>query len=140
MTLRVKRIGDHDLPLPRYQSAGAAAFDLHAAADFSFGVVPVLIPTGFAYSIPDGYVGRIVGRSGMAKRGLHVFSGTIDPDYRGQVFVCASCVHGSCHELVKRGDRIAQMLIQPAPRFELVEVDELSATVRGDKGFGSSGR
>lgn len=139
MKIRVKRIGNHKLELPRYQTAFAAAFDLHAAINSSFGVLPVLIPTGFAYEIPNGYVGRIVGRSGMAKRGLHVFSGTIDPDYRGQVFVCASWVRADFYEEIEPGQRIAQMLIQPAPQFDLVEVEELSETERGTQGFGHTG-
>lgn len=139
MNLKVKRIGDHDLSLPRYQSAGAAAFDLCAVGDHSIGAHPWLIGCGFAFEIPKGWVGRIVPRSSLNKLGVQCWSGTIDSDYRGEVFVCLSCLP---HQTVTfdHGDLIAQMIVQPAPQLELVEVEELSETVRGEGRFGSTGR
>ena len=134
----VKRIGSHSLLLPAYQSEGAAAFDLCASRPARLEPTPILIGCGFAFEIPSGWVGRVVPRSSLNHAGVQCWPGTIDSDYRGEVFVCLSLPFGSGIR-VQAGDRIAQMIVHPAPQFELVEVEELSETVRGDGAFGSTG-
>lgn len=139
-TLAVMRVGEHDLPIPAYAKEGDAGMDLRSTVTT---IIPklswVLISTGFAFEIPDGYVGLVKDRSGFAwKHGISTIAGVIDSGYRGEVKI-VMVNHSEEAVDLKAGDRIAQMLIQPAPQFTLVEVPELSATVRGDKGFGSSG-
>lgn len=147
MTLRIKRMGTHELPLPRYQSDGAAAFDLQACYPGREGTwlepasqrhLASKTPCGFAFEIPKGYVGRIHPRSSIHAQGI-ICSGVIDSDYRGEVFVSLLNV-GTMPFRIEHGARIAQMVIQPAPQFDLVEVGELGETVRGDQGFGHTGR
>ncbi len=99
-----------------------------------------LIKTGISLQIPKGFVGLIWPRSGLAvKSGIDVFAGVVDSGYRGDVGVC---LYNSSSEAVnvKKGDRIAQILFQPVPYFQLTEVSELSSSERGEDGFGSSGR
>ena len=146
----VKRIGNHDLPVPAKQTKGAAAFDLQAQGEdangiASFAFVPGetgAIRTGFAWNIPAGFVGMVCSRSGLAaKHGLFVLNapGIIDPDYTGEVMVI---LHNAGDEVVhiRHGDRIAQMLITPAIGGCCVtEVVELPKTERGDNGLGSTG-
>ena len=99
-----------------------------------------IISTGISAEIPDGYVGLIWPRSGLSiKQGSDILAGVVDATYRGEIKVC---IH-NCDKLsdmhILPGDRIAQILFQEIPKFELVEVEELSETQRGGKGFGSSG-
>lgn len=134
-----------DLPVPRYASAGAAGFDLQAWLPARKTLAPgewALIPTGFAVAIPTGYEMQVRPRSGLAaKFGISLVNtpGTIDCDYRGQVQVCL-INHGRDVFEVSPGDRIAQGVIAAAPQFPIVEVSELDATVRGEGGFGSTGK
>ena len=147
MEIRLKRLAHGaDLPLPSYQSAGAAGLDLVAAlpADAPAILPPggrALIPTGLSVEIASGYEAQTRPRSGLAlKHGVTVLNapGTIDSDYRGEIGVIL-INHGEAPFEVRRGDRIAQLVIAPAPQAQLIEVAELSPTARGADGFGSTG-
>lgn len=136
----------NDLPLPQYQSALAAGLDLMAAvpADQPVTIAPgrwMAVPTGIAVAIPPGYEGQVRPRSGLAARhGMTVLNapGTIDADYRGELQVLM--VNGGSEPFqVSRGLRIAQLVIAPVVHAELVEVENLDSTVRGEGGFGSTG-
>jgi dUTP pyrophosphatase len=130
------------LPLPRYETAHAAGLDLRA--DEPFTLAPGerrLVPTGLAMEIPEGYEGQVRPRSGLAVRhGLSVVNapGTIDADYRGEVQVLL-VNHGSAPFAAERGERIAQLVVAPVARVEVVEAEALGDTSRGGGGFGSTG-
>jgi dUTP pyrophosphatase len=134
------------LPLPAYQTEGAAGMDLHAAvpADAPVCLNPgdrAMIPTGFAMALPVGYEAQVRPRSGLAaKHGITCLNspGTIDHDYRGEVQVIV-INHGAEAFHIRRGERIAQMLIAPVTRAAWVEVETLEETTRGAGGFGSTG-
>lgn len=134
-----------DLPLPVYQTALSAGMDLLAAVEEEVLLQPGeirLIPTGLKMAIPDGYEAQIRPRSGLAfKHGISMpnGTGTIDADYRGEVGVLL-INHGKEPFLIKRGERIAQMIINPIVQAELNVVTELSDTVRGEGGFGHTGK
>lgn len=143
--IRIRRVrGDRDFPLPSYQTEQAVGLDLCADIDQDVIIPPlarVLIPTGYAISIPIGFEGQVRPRSGLAlKHGITVLNspGTIDPDYRGEVKVVLVNLSNQTF-VIKRGDRIAQLVISPAVRAELQEVDSLDDTKRGDRGFGHTG-
>jgi dUTP pyrophosphatase len=135
-----------DLPLPSYQSALAAGLDLLAAvpADSPLTIVPgmrVLVPTGIAIAIPEGFEAQVRPRSGLAARhGLTVLNtpGTIDADYRGEIQVIL-INFGTEPVTVVRGMRIAQLVIATVTRARLREAASLDRTERGDGGFGSTG-
>jgi dUTP pyrophosphatase len=135
----------HDLPLPAYQSAGAAGLDLHAAVatDAPIMLAPgawALIPTGIALALPPGTEGQVRPRSGLAARhGITVLNapGTVDADYRGEVHVIL-VNFGPAEFRIERGMRIAQLVIAPVLRAALVEKTALGATERGGGGFGST--
>ncbi len=135
-----------DLPLPAYMTAGAAGADVCAAVDADAPVTlapgeRALIPLGFALEVPDGYEMQIRPRSGLAlKSGVTMINspGTIDSDYRGPVGVIIVNLGQSAHT-IHRGDRIAQMILAPVVRAAFTETAQLSETVRGDGGFGSTG-
>ncbi len=135
-----------DLPLPAYQSALAAGLDLPAAvaADTPVEIAPggrALIPTGVAVALPPGFEGQIRPRSGLAVRhGVTVLNapGTIDADYRGELQVIL-VNHGSESIVIKRGMRIAQLVIAPIQHAILVEYARLDTTQRQSDGFGSTG-
>lgn len=141
IALNVKRL-DAGLPLPAYAYEGDAGLDLLSAVDVVLEPLSrTLIPTGLAVSIPAGYAGFIQPRSGLAiKRGLSMVNtpGLIDSNYRGELKVAAINLDPETPISIKRGDRIAQLVIQEVPVVELCEVDELDDTVRGEAGFGSS--
>jgi dUTP pyrophosphatase len=134
------------LPLPAYQSAGAAGLDLVAAipAEEKIVIEPgrrSLIPTGIALAIPEGFEAQVRPRSGLAHRhGVTVLNtpGTIDSDYRGEVLVLLINLGEKSFEIM-RGIRIAQLVIAPVARAALVEVAELNKTFRSGGGFGSTG-
>lgn len=142
MQLPIKRL-DSDLPLPSYAHAGDAGLDLFSALDCA--IAPggrMLIPTGVAVAIPDGFAGFVQPRSGRAlKDGLSFANtpGLIDAHYRGEIKVIAVNLDPSLPIDITRGDKIAQLVIQRVERAELVEVSELVETVRGEGGFGSTG-
>jgi dUTP pyrophosphatase len=135
------------LALPAYQSAHAAGLDLLAAVPEAEPVVLMpgaraLVPTGLTIALPPGYEAQVRPRSGLAaKHGVTVLNtpGTIDADYRGEIGVIL-INHGDAPFSIRRGERIAQMVIASVVRAELVPVDTLAATERGSGGFGSTGR
>jgi dUTP pyrophosphatase len=135
------------LALPAYQSADAAGLDLVAAVPDEAPMVlapgkHAMIPTGLTIALPPGYEAQVRPRSGLAaKHGITVLNspGTVDADYRGEI--CVLLInHGEAVFPIKRGERIAQMVIAPVTRAELVPATSLSATDRGSGGFGSTGR
>lgn len=133
-----------DLPLPAYMSDGAAGMDLYAALDETVDLEPgaiKIIPTGLKVAVPQGYELQIRPRSGLAARfGISLVNspGTIDADYRGEVKVILINL-GPAGFAVHRGDRIAQMILCPIPRIELLPVASLPATGRGEGGLGHTG-
>ena len=139
-----RKPGCEDVPLPRYMSDSAVGMDVRAACDGDVTVSPgqvKLIPCGFSMAVPVGYEAQIRPRSGLAlKHGITVANspGTIDADYRGEVCVILGNAGPEDFE-VRRGMRIAQMVIAPVQRARLVEVDKLAPTDRGQGGFGHTG-
>jgi len=143
--LRVRRLeGSEDLPLPRPASAGASGLDLRAAVPEEVTLAPLeraRIPTGLVLEIPPGWEGQVRPRSGLALRhGLTVVNapGTVDSDYRGEVAVLLVNL-GTDPYTVRRGDRVAQLVLAPVARVEVREVAETTSTQRGRGGFGSTG-
>ncbi len=145
LKISIKRAGSLDLPLPSYQTEHSAGMDLMAAVGEDVVIPPGkwgLIPTGIAIELPHGYEAQIRPRSGLAaKYGISLVNtpGTIDSDYRGEIKVIL-INFGSEPYTVRRGDRIAQMVINEVVRAELVHVEELGCTKRGDGGFGHTGK
>jgi len=133
-----------ELPLPDYMTAGAAGMDLYAAVMEDVILEPGtvrLIPTGLKVAVPGGYELQIRPRSGLAARhgiGLLNSPGTVDSDYRGEIKVILINL-GTAPFTVRRGDRIAQMVLCPIPRIELVMTATLPETSRGEGGFGHTG-
>lgn len=145
ISIPVVRLADGtDLPLPAYMSAGAAGADVVAAVATDLVLAPgerALVPTGFALEVPDGYEVQLRPRSGLAlKAGVTLLNspGTIDSDYRGPVGVILANL-GTQPFTVKRGDRIAQMIVAPVVRAAFYDAPELATTDRGTAGFGSTG-
>lgn len=146
--IQIRRLNpkaDQDVPLPVYMTAGAAGMDIHAAVKTDVMLAPgmiYLIPTGFAMALPPGYEAQIRPRSGLAiKHGVTVVNapGTIDADYRGEVQIGVINL-GQLPYTIRRGERIAQMVIQPVYRGEFTLVDDLNDTGRSTGGFGHTGR
>lgn len=145
MKIFIKKLNHgKDLPLPCYMTNGAAGMDLYACVDEEVVIEPMkikLIPTGISMSIPEGYEAQIRPRSGLAlKHGISIVNtpGTIDSDYRGEIKIIM-INFGDKPFLVKRGDRIAQMVINKIETPEIIETDNLTETERGKDGFGSTG-
>ena len=141
--VEIKRLANGEgLPLPAYETAGAAGMDLRAAEAVTLRPgARHLVPTGLSIALPPGYEAQVRPRSGLAvKHGVTVLNapGTIDCDYRGEVKV-PLINHGQDDFVIARGDRIAQMVIAPVTRISWTEVDTLDETARGAGGFGSSG-
>jgi len=143
--LKVERVGEVAVPLPAYQSAGAAGLDLCAALTAPVTLAPGerrLIPTGLRLAIPPGFEGQVRPRSGLAlKHGIGMLNspGTIDADYRGEVGVLV-VNHGQEPFVVEPLMRIAQLVIAPVARAQVEWAEVLDATERGAGGFGSTGR
>ena len=156
--LAVRRL-DPELPLPAYAHPGDAGLDLHAAEDVVLAPgTRAVVPTGVAIAVPDGHVGLVHPRSGLAARhGLTLVNapGTIDAGYRGEVKGVLANLDADAPVTIARGDRVAQLVVQPVTRAQVVEVDELpahgapdggggaperGAPERGAQGFGSTGR
>jgi dUTP pyrophosphatase len=137
--------GAVDLPLPAYATEGSAGMDLCAAVTEDTTLkagATLLIPTGFAIALPPGYEAQVRPRSGLAlKHNIGVLNspGTIDADYRGEVKVLIVNLGDRTIE-IHPGDRIAQLIIAPVVRAEIVEVEELAESTRGTGGFGHTGR
>lgn len=144
--LKVKRLPHAaGLPLPRRASAGSAGLDLRAAVSDDLRLAPggrALVPTGLVIELPPGCEGQVRPRSGLAARnGVTLLNapGTIDGDYRGEV--CVVLVNlGAEPFTVRRGDRIAQLVVAPVVAVRVEETSEMSATARAGAGFGSTGR
>jgi len=145
--LRVRGKADEDIPLPAFATAGSAGADLRAAIEDEWLLAPgarVRVPTGFALAIPPGFEGQVRPRSGLAfSHGLTLPNapGTIDSDYRGELEVI---LHNAGSEpfRLRRGDRIAQLVIAPVARPSFEEVDDaeaLGTSARGAGGFGHTG-
>ncbi|MDR2338547.1 MAG: dUTP diphosphatase [Deltaproteobacteria bacterium] len=144
-TLQFKRCcDDESWPVPAYGSQWASGLDLAAAVDGPFTIAPGeirLIPTGWAVAVPYGYEGQVRPRSGVAlKKGLTIINtpGTIDSDYRGEISL-AMVNLGPVAQEVRRGDRLAQLVISKVERPSLEILEALSDTARGEGGFGSTG-
>jgi dUTP pyrophosphatase len=133
-----------DLPVPKYMTPGAAGIDLLAAVEQEIEINPgsiTMVPTGLYMAIPQGYEGQIRPRSGLAlKYGLSMVNtpGTIDADYRGEIKVIL-INFGQEVYIIKRGERIAQMVFNKIAQADFMEVKELNETSRGSGGFGSTG-
>lgn len=146
VTVRIKRLAHGaDLPLPAYETDGAAGLDLRAAITTPMILAPggrALVPTGLVFELPGGHEGQVRPRSGLAaKHGVTVLNtpGTIDSDYRGEVKVILINL-GAEPFAIEPGSRIAQLVVAPVTRAILVEADALSDSARGEGGFGSTGR
>ena len=144
-SVAVKRLPHNtDLPLPEYESVAAAGMNLPAAIESDLIITPgerVLVPTGLALALPEGFEAQIRPRSGLALRnGVTVINtpGTVDADYRGEVKVIL-VNFGNRDFIIQRGMRIAQMVITPVLQVSLMDVDVLPKTARGESGFGSTG-
>jgi len=143
--MQVKILKKHpDAIVPKYATKGASGLDLHARIPHDIYLQPGVrftCPTGIGIELPDGFEAQVRGRSGMAKKhGVTVIQGvgTVDSDYTGEI--CAILInHGDQAAKIEPGQRIAQMVIAPVVRVELVEADFLSETERGEGGFGSTG-
>jgi dUTP pyrophosphatase len=143
--LRIQVLPHHSgLPLPEYQTAGAAGMDLVAALESAVvlrSLERFAVPTGLCVAIPDGYEGQVRARSGMALRmglGMANAPGTIDSDYRGELK--ALVINLSDRPItIERGMRVAQLVIAPVVRVDIAVVDTLDETDRGAGGFGSTG-
>jgi dUTP pyrophosphatase len=144
MIVKVRRVRVSELPLPSYQSAGAAGMDLLADIEHDIPLDVLgrcLIPTGLSIELPQGFEAQVRPRSGLAlKQGLTCLNspGTIDADYRGEIGVILVNLSKE-PAVVKRGDRIAQLVIAPITRATLAEVEVLESSARGERGFGSTG-
>lgn len=145
LSVLVRKVGDVDVPLPKYETSGAAGMDLRAALREPLTLRPLgraRIPTGLAMAIPAGYEAQVRPRSGLAaKKGVTVLNspGTIDSDYRGPVEVLLVNL-GDEEVVVEPLDRIAQLVVAPFTHAELEVVAVLDETARGDGGYGSTGK
>jgi dUTP pyrophosphatase len=145
--VRVRRVRAHPepLPLPRYETELAAGMDLRADIEGELTLGPMeraAVPTGLALALPPGYEAQVRPRSGLASRhGIALVNspGTVDADYRGEVHVVLINLSREPFTL-RRGERIAQLVVAPVSRASLVELEVLDATARGEGGFGSTGR
>jgi len=143
MRIAIKKLRSQ-AALPVYKTEHAAGADLSACLEEPITIQPreiVAIPTGIAVEIPPGYEGQIRPRSGLGKLGLSIPNapGTIDADYRGEILVLLVNLSKEPHT-IHHGDRIAQLVIAPIVQATFHEVEELSDTTRGSRGFGSTGR
>ncbi|MBI5657144.1 MAG: dUTP diphosphatase [Geobacter sp.] len=146
VTLHIKRLRvESTNPLPAYMTPHAAGMDLYADIAAELLLAPgerALVGTGIAIALPEGYEAQVRPRSGLAlKHGITMLNspGTIDADYRGEIGVIV-VNHGSEPFTIRNGERIAQLVVAPVVRAQLIQVDELSETDRGAGGFGHTGR
>lgn len=144
MRISVKRLTE-SATIPTKSRKTDAGYDLYADEDMTICPEETkLISTGIAFAIPDGYAGLIWDRSGLGSKGIHRHAGVVDSSYRGEVKVALSNSRfgGDVNNayFITKGDRIAQILFQEVPHFDLIEAEELDGTSRGSSGFGSSGR
>ena len=138
MELKIKRIHP-EAKLPSYGHKGDAGLDLFSCADYVLGAGEVkAIQTGIKVAIPRGYVGLIWDKSGISLKGVHKLAGVVDAGYRGEVQVVMINLGNTPYE-IKKGMKIAQMLVQPISEVEVIEAEDLDDTLRGEDGFGSTG-
>jgi dUTP pyrophosphatase len=143
--MKVRIINKSKHPLPEYQTAGAAAFDVTANIDAAVTLGPLeraLVPTGLFMAVPEGYEAQVRPRSGLAaKHGIGLLNtpGTIDSDYRGELQIILVNLSNESYT-VKDGERIAQVVVSPVERVEWEEVAEHDVTARGEGGFGHTGK
>lgn len=127
--------------LPTCATEGSAGYDLYASEDVvMYPGRPVKIPTGLALEIPKYFCGVIYSRSSTTRKGIVCVPLIVDADYRGEIFISATLLPDRIAYVVHKGDRIAQLRIEEAPKIEFEEVKELSETERGDGAFGSTGK
>lgn len=142
MKVKIKKLNPLAV-IPKYQTPGASAFDLHVIEDAEiYAGQTHILKTGLAFEIPFGYELQVVPRSGIsAKTKLRIANspGTVDCDYRGEVGIIVDNIDPNEPYFITAGDRIAQGKIVPVVQVELEEVEELSSTERGEGGFGSTG-
>ncbi|HEX2050509.1 MAG TPA: dUTP diphosphatase [Actinomycetota bacterium] len=143
MRVAVRRL-DPNLPLPAYARPGDAGLDLLAAADVTLAPGErAAVPTGIALALPEGFAGLVHARSGRALRdglGLANGPGVVDAGYRGEIKVVVVNLDRDEPIVIRRGDKVAQLVVQRVETIELDVVDELPASARGAGGFGSTGR
>ncbi len=147
INLEIKRISDKfsDIELPHYATTGSAGMDVRAAIDSEMIIEAgkvVLVPTNLSVAIPEGYEIQVRPRSGLAaKHGIGLLNspGTIDSDYRGEIKIILFNFSNEDF-IIKRGERIAQLILAKVTIANLIEVQELSSTVRGSGGFGHTGK
>ncbi len=139
VVVRVKRLTE-TAKMPEYAHPGDAGMDLFSDMKATIwpGGLPVAVKTGVSVEIPEGYVGLIWDKSGLALSGLSTLAGVVDSGYRGEVQVVMR-YEGEWNKEIQAGQKIAQMIIQPVPKVILEEISELSETSRGSGGFGSTG-
>jgi dUTP pyrophosphatase len=138
LELKVKKI-DPEAKIPCYSHPGDAGMDLFSLVDEVIQPGEAKpIPTGIQMAIPEGYVGLIWDKSGISLRGVHRLAGVVDAGYRGEVRVVMANL-GKEPYAIKKGMKIAQMLVQPVETMAIVEAEELDETPRGEGGFGSTG-
>ena len=143
-TIRVNIVNTSTNPLPAYATSGSAGMDIRANLDHPVRLLPLerqLIPTGLFIELPEGHEAQIRPRSGLAiKQGITCLNspGTVDADYRGELKIILINLSNAV-QVVNHGDRIAQMIIARTEKAELVLVDQLSESVRGEGGFGHTG-
>ena len=141
--LKLKRLRESAV-LPLRATKAATGLDLYACLEgqdrIEIGPDVTLVPTGIACESPEGYDIQIRPRSGLARRGVNVIFGTLDSDYRGELFVSMHTFGSTKSYQIENGDRIAQMVVSRFEPISLVEVTELTETDRGDGGHGSTGR
>lgn len=144
MQVKIKRLHSQEIPLPKYMTEGAAGVDLYAAPEQDTVLAPgkwALIPTGIAISLPPGHEAQIRPRSGLAyKHGITLLNtpGTIDSDYRGEIKIIVINL-GDKEYILQKGERIAQMVFNKTEKANLLEVESLDDTDRGEGGFGHTG-
>jgi dUTP pyrophosphatase len=138
MELRVKRIHP-EAKLPVYGHPGDAGLDLFSVVDRELGPGEIFaVPTGIQVAVPAGHVGLVWDKSGISLQGVHRLAGVVDSGYRGEVQVVMINL-GAAPFAIRKGMKIAQMLVQPVAAVEVVESDSLDGTSRGEGGFGSTG-
>ena len=138
MELRVKRIHP-EAKLPVYGHPGDAGLDLFSVVDRELGPGEVFaVPTGIQVAVPAGHVGLVWDKSGISLQGVHRLAGVVDSGYRGEVQVVMISL-GAVPFALRKGMKIAQMLVQPVAAVEVVESGSLDGTSRGEGGFGSTG-
>ncbi|MDD5342285.1 MAG: dUTP diphosphatase [Patescibacteria group bacterium] len=140
LSVKIKRLNS-EARLPEYAFPGDAGLDLFSCENYT--IKPSerrTFPVGIALELPNGYVGLVWDKSGLAsKKGIHCLSGVLDSGYRGELMIVLLNT-GENPQEIKKGDKIAQLLVQPVEQAKIVEVEKLSDTERGQGGFGSTGR